>query len=199
MNLQKVGIYQKMKPSENYMKMKKFKITIILFGLIILLSACSSLNASNGVFKQFTVGVGTHSGNEIWGRAIRFDTGWSMPSGALACCWEEPTKTTTAYKQKMPKEVYVEWVEQKTQLLYRARVPITPEITKLANSLPSYTLISSQKRNKGIYIIVGMGVNGEVVIWLSNSRSSRNVADRKLYVVGKAKAYFQPWVAPDNY
>ena len=121
-----------------------------------------------------------------------------MPSGAIACCWEETGATTTAYNQTMPKEVYVEWIEESTQLLYRAYVQITPKVTELANNLPEYTLISSQKKNKGIYLIIGMGKDGEVVIWVSNSKSSRNVADRKLYVVGKAKANAKPWVRPSD-
>ncbi len=121
-----------------------------------------------------------------------------MPSGSISCCWEETGATTTAYNQPMPKEVYVEWIEMKTQLLYKARVKIDPKITKLANNLPGYTVISSQKKRNGMYLIIGMGKNGESVIWLSNAKSATNKTGRVLYVVGKAKAYSEPWRAQSN-
>jgi len=181
------------------MNLNKIKTIFLLLSVIILLSACSNLSTSDGVFKKFTVGVTTHEGNKIWGRAVRFDTGWGMPSGAIACCWESTGATTTAMNQPMPKEIYVEWIEESTQLLYRAHVKISPDITKLANNLPSYTVISSQKKRTGIYLIVGMGKNGEAVIWLSNAKAGgSNISGRVLYVVGKAKAYSEPWIPPSK-
>ncbi|MFV1985230.1 MAG: hypothetical protein ACC657_16905, partial [Thiohalomonadales bacterium] len=66
-------------------------------------------------------------------------------------------------------------------------------------NLPGYTVISSQKKRNGMYLIIGMGENGESVIWLSNAKSATNKTGRVLYVVGKAKAYSKPWVAPDGY
>ncbi len=169
---------------------------LLLLSFIFLLNACSTLNASNGIFKQYTVGVGTHNKNEIWGRAVRFDTGWSMPSGSISCCWEATGATTTAYNQPMPKEIYVEWVEMKTQLLYKANIKISPEITKLAKSLPRITIGNKSKKEYGFVLIIGLGKNGEAVIWLSNFPNSRS--DRVIYVVGKAKAYSEAWVRPSD-
>ncbi len=194
MSLRKVGKRKRQRYKMHKMKIKNY----LLLSIVLVLSACNTLQ-SNNIFKQFTVGVGTHKKNAIWGRAIRFDTGWSMPSGALACCWEAAVKTTTAYNQPMPKEIYVEWIEESTQLLYRSHVKISPEITKLANNMPSYTVVSSQKKNNGIYLIVGMGKNGEAVIWLSNVRmDGSNISGRVLYVVGKAQAYSEPWIPPSK-
>jgi len=180
------------------MKFLRLKNNLIIISFIFLLSACSSISSSNDVFKQYTVGVGTHNKNEIWGRVIRFDTGWSMPSGSISCCWEEAGATTTAYDQSMPKEIYVEWIEQSTKLLYRAYVKITPEITKLAVNLPEYTRIRVNKKVKKIYLIIGLGKSGEVVVWLSNAPHGINISGRKLYIVGNEKAYSEPWVRPSD-
>ncbi len=180
------------------MNLNKIKTIFLLLSAIVLLSACSNISTSDGVFKKFTVGVTTHEGNEIWGRAVRFDTGWGMPSGSISCCWESTGATTTAMNQPMPKEIYVEWIEKSTQLLYRTHVKISPDITKLANNLPGYTWGGETTKEVDMTLIIGMGKGGEAVIWLSNARAAGNKTGRVLYVVGKAKAYSEPWIPPSK-
>jgi len=44
------------------------KTSLMLLGILVLLSGCNTLNSSTTIFKQYTVGVTTYESNEIWVR-----------------------------------------------------------------------------------------------------------------------------------
>ena len=120
-------------------------------------------------------GVGTESGNAIWGRSVVFDDTWGIPSGAVECCYAEAGGTVSLYDQKFPEKVAVEWLDKSENRIYYGEVAIDKAGYKLAKNLPAYSWVSTGEIETNItpYLIIGMGETGEIKVWLTNARSER--------------------------
>ncbi|MGR3983630.1 DUF2931 family protein, partial [Pseudoalteromonas sp. 1181_04] len=114
--------------------------------------------SSTGTIDYMVAGVGTESGNAIWGRSVVFDDEWGIPSGAIECCYGETRATVSVYDQKFPEKVAVEWLDKSENRIYFGEVAIDKNGYKLAKSLPYFTLSTGEvfKEIKP-YLIVGMG------------------------------------------
>ncbi|MBB1482183.1 DUF2931 family protein, partial [Pseudoalteromonas sp. SG41-2] len=147
--------------------MDKLIKLLITLALILFAVGCSS----TGTIDYMVAGVGTESGNAIWGRSVVFDDEWGIPSGAIECCYGETRATVSVYDQKFPEKVAVEWLDKSENRIYFGEVAIDKKGYQLAKSLPYFTLSTGEvfKEIKP-YLIVGMGESGEIKVWLSNTR-----------------------------
>ena len=144
-------------------------------------------------FDSYTIAFATPRGNKIAVREATFDNSWRVPVGTLSCCWGEAGAGSLIFNKQMPHSVHVEWLQEDESELYEASVTFPSNIDSRVRDLPPFTWISDGKQDKGIYLIVGMKPDGNVVVWLSNARSRHNRKDRVLYVVGRGQAQRRPW------
>lgn len=170
------------------MRWERLKTVVCVLFFAGFATACES-----GTFDYYAVGFSTPSGNEIWVQDVTFDDTWSVPAGSVACCWKAARKTVGVFEKPMPHSLHVQWLQRSEQRVYEATVSLTADLARQARTLPSFTWISDGEKDRGIYLIVGMESDGNVVVWLSNSTSSGNVKGRVLEVVGQTKARGRPW------
>ncbi|MDI4670520.1 DUF2931 domain-containing protein [Pseudoalteromonas shioyasakiensis] len=169
--------------------MDKFIKSLIPIACALLLVGCSS----TGKIDYMVAGVGTESGNAIWGRSVVFDDTWGIPSGAVECCYAEAGGTVSLYDQKFPEKVAVEWLDKSENRIYYGEVAIDKAGYKLAKNLPRYTWVSTGEIETNItpYLIIGMGETGEINVWLTNARSERNRIGRVLHELGSGQAQWR--------
>ena len=169
--------------------MDKFIKSLIPIACALLLVGCSS----TGKIDYMVAGVGTESGNAIWGRSVVFDDTWGIPSGAVECCYAEAGGTVSLYDQKFPEKVAVEWLDKSENRIYYGEVAIDKAGYKLAKNLPAYSWVSTGEIETNItpYLIIGMGETGEINVWLTNARSERNRIGRVLHELGSGQAQWR--------
>ena len=169
--------------------MDKFIKSLIPIACALLLVGCSS----TGKIDYMVAGVGTESGNAIWGRSVVFDDTWGIPSGAIGCCYGETRATVGVYDQKFPEKVAVEWLDKSENRIYYGEVAIDKAGYKLAKNLPAYSWVSTGEIETNItpYLIIGMGETGEIKVWLTNARSERNRIGRVLHELGSGQAQWR--------
>ncbi|MEM6508756.1 MAG: DUF2931 domain-containing protein [Pseudoalteromonas sp.] len=169
--------------------MDKFIKSLIPIACALLLVGCSS----TGKIDYMVAGVGTESGNAIWGRSVVFDDTWGIPSGAVECCYAEAGGTVSLYDQKFPEKVAVEWLDKSENRIYYGEVAIDKAGYKLAKNLPAYSWVSTGEIETNItpYLIIGMGETGEIKVWLTNARSERNRIGRVLHELGSGQAQWR--------
>lgn len=168
----------------------------IVSGLILSISLLIGSCHQQPQLFNYLVGFSTPSGNEIWVQKVIFDDTWTTPVGNLACCWEESTKSNHIYKRKLPRKLFIRWLDESTQQVFSATIQLIEKLPELANHLPYYTWDVDGKRDKDIFIIIGMRENGEVTVWLSNSQHGENLSGRVLKKIGHAQATSTPWIPP---
>jgi len=169
--------------------MDKFIKSLISIACALFLAGCSS----TGKIDYMVAGVGTENGNAIWGRSVVFDDAWGIPSGAIGCCYGETRATVGVYDQKFPEKVAVEWLDKSENRIYYGEVAIDKAGYKLAKNLPAYTWVSTGEIETNItpYLIIGMGVTGEIKVWLSNTSSEMNRVGRVLHELGSGQAQWR--------
>ena len=156
---------------------------------IAMVSACRS-----EVFDSYSVGYSTPAGNEIWIQDVKFDGKWGLPGGGLACCWKEVTAGASVFNKAMPHTVYIQWLQEKRNVVYAATVRLPDDLGNRARTLPGYTVISTGRHFRdGPILIIGMKPDGQVTVWLSNVAGAANVKGRVLDVIAKAEATASPW------
>jgi len=169
--------------------MHRIKLLLGMALSILAIAACASTIDSNDTFKSITIGYSTPSGNEIWVKAVEFDSSWGVPGGGLACCWENPGKMAIVFNRAMPKVLRIAWLEESTQNHYDATISLSEDTASKARRLPNLTYIPIKRKKPPIVmLIIGMAPGGDVTVWLSNSSSGKHRKGRVLDVVGMAKA-----------
>ena len=97
--------------------------------MAVLLLALAAAGCRAEAWKEpWTVGYSTPVGNDIWIRRVVFDDTWTLPAGALGCCWEETGKTASVYNYPLPRVVEVEWLDESEKRIYEARVELAPDL-----------------------------------------------------------------------
>ena len=169
--------------------MDKFIKPLISIACALLLVGCSSTEK----IDYMVAGVGTESGNAIWGRSVVFDDTWGIPSGAVECCYAEAGGTVSLYDQKFPEKVAIEWLDKSENRIYYGEVAIDKAGYELAKNLPAYTWVSTGEIETNItpYLIIGMGETGEIKVWLSNTSSEMNRVGRVLHELGSGQAQWR--------
>ena len=173
--------------------MNNSNIKLVAILLLVILSGVSCTAKQN--YVDYIIGFSTHEGNKIWVQEAIFDDSWSTPAGSLGCCWEEPKAASPVRRASLPDKIYIQWLDVKKNLVYKKEVKLQPQYGELALNLPEYTVKSSGRVvQPKIYLIIGMGKTGEVVVWLSNATSWRNKTGRVLHIIGQGQAVSEPWV-----
>ncbi len=175
--------------------LKIFKLMMLSF-LVIIVSGCAGQSNKPYGFDSYTLGFSTPKGNTIWVYKVNLDEVGGVPVGGLGCCWKQARATTTMFKNKLPKKISIKWLDRSEERIYSGTVILDSDINKKAMGLPEYTWISDQKKGRGIYLIIGMGEDGKIVIWLSNISRETNISGRVLYVVGSTQSTYIKWVKP---
>ena len=150
--------------------------------------AASSCNSKTKLYKYY-VGFSTPSSNEIWVDKVIFDGKWTTPVGTMSCCWESAHVASFINGRPLPKNVFVQWLDKSENVIFKASIKLDSNYEAQAESLPNYTVNHTDKEVEAIiYIIIGMGPNGMVTVWLSNAVSWRNNTGRVLNVIGQKQA-----------
>jgi hypothetical protein len=169
-----------------------FKNTTTLFMLLLCLqlTACANtLLSSNKIIPYMSVGSGTPKGNDIWITEFVFDDNWTAPKGAGSCCWGKASGTQGIFNRPAPKRFKITWFDYLPERHFQAEVTLSDELYDYTLNLPNYFYVV-QKEETDIepILIVGLGKEGEVVVWISNAAGSRNISGRVMHEVGRAQA-----------
>lgn len=175
------------------------KRTLLLGLSLMVLSIMAVAGCRAEEIRYFTVGLSTTPGNHIYVERTVFDNEWWAAGGGISGDWQNAVSTSGIHDRPIPREARVRWHQLKEGVIYEATVHLDEDLARQARNLPGYTRISDGREfNDGLYLIVGMRPEGQVIIWLSNAPSENNRRGRVLHVVGEAQAdVVQPTVDPE--
>jgi len=142
----------------------------------------------NKTFKSYVVGL-TTPGTKAWVSAAYLDNKTAILGGALRGEWKQTYKTNVFFHKPMPREIYVNWKDEKSHNRYEASVRLATDLTERAKKLPKAHLIVANSDIDTPVIIIGLANTGKVTVWLSNVEHGHNISGRVLEVIGRATGH----------
>ncbi|MDK1287609.1 DUF2931 domain-containing protein [Pseudoalteromonas umbrosa] len=161
------------------------KRIIIFIGVFFILIGCSS----SYQVEEMSVGVAAEKGPILMVGEVTFDETWSVPAGAIGCCWKDSGALSFVYDTPFPNTVVIAWYDLSTELFWVGEAQI--------DNKTGYEFIQKMKpvivRSTGEYfddstpyLIVGIKRNGLIKVWISNSSSE--AIGRQILEIGSGMA-----------
>jgi len=197
-------VQMKFKITNQKENMLQVLIFILLMVFILISTSCSVTANSQKIITELVVGTGTDRGNEVSVFELKFDDAWHSSKGNMSCCWGRRGGSQYHSNVVAPKKLNVSWIDFEPERIFRAEITLSDKLYDYAKKLPTYYWVHDKEYETDIdpQLIVGVGISGEVVVWVSNSPYGGNhITGRVMYEVGRGQAICLPSInegVPNN-
>ncbi|AOT11213.1 DUF2931 family protein [Pseudoalteromonas luteoviolacea] len=167
---------------------------IILISTLSLLMGCSS----SYQVEEMSVGVAAEKGPILMVGEVTFDETWSVPAGAIGCCWKDSGALSFVYDIPFPNTVVIAWYDLSTELFWvgEAKIDNKAGYEFIQQMKPFINRRTGQYKNrKHPNLIVGMKRDGLIKVWISNAPG--NYLGRKILEIGSGIAQIKE-LPPEN-
>ena len=167
--------------------------------LLMLFAISTLFGCQKNHIDTLSIGFSTPEGNAVWVYDASFDNGWNITAGKLDCCWKEAHSVNGVFNNHPPKQLSLRWKDLSQDVIYDAQIDLSVDFEERLQALPAFTVVDSGKRiSARKHLIIGIHHQGQVEVWLSNSRSHKNVKGRVLHTVGRAAANIHAYQQPKS-
>ncbi|KZN49171.1 DUF2931 family protein [Pseudoalteromonas luteoviolacea] len=167
---------------------------IISIGTLLLIMGCSSRYQ----VEEMSVGVAAEKGPILMVGEVTFDETWSVPAGAIGCCWKDSGALSFVYDIPFPNTVVIAWYDLSTELFWvgEAQIDNKAGYEFIQKMKPFNNRRTGQYKDRKLpYLIVGMKRNGLIKVWISNAPA--DVIGRQILEVGSGMAQIKE-LPPEN-
>lgn len=144
------------------------KRIIISIGILFLIMGCSS----SYQVQEMSIGIGAEKGPILMVGEVTLDESWSVPAGAIGCCWGDGGARAFVYDVPFPQQLVIAWYDLSTELFWvgEAKIDNKAGYEFIKKMKPVIVRSTGEYSNYELpYLIIGIKRDGLIKVWISNS------------------------------